>query len=163
MGNMAHLAHKGDHTLETSEEILKEGTHLGPTNTQRYINQAIRLIFSHLPTERKPHHPPREITASHKIAISSQIVIFLPKKARKVQFSQNKEQREMQDIEISEIIQSIPYAFWKSFAYQQINKRKDLKQPRWSILVNDNGVQVHFYYNCSNMTYKPHEARRTLT
>ena len=48
----------------------------------------------------------------------------------------------MNDLELSEIIQSIPHAFWKSFAFQQINKRKDLKQPRWSILVNETGVQV---------------------
>ena len=48
----------------------------------------------------------------------------------------------MNDLELSEIIQSIPHAFWESFAFQQINKRKDLKQPRWSILVNETGVQV---------------------
>lgn len=46
-------------------------------------------------------------------------------------------------VNIPEVIDTIPYSFWKSLAFQQINKRTDLKVPKWSILVNDSGIQVN--------------------
>lgn len=45
-------------------------------------------------------------------------------------------------MDIQEIMDTIPLAFWKSLAFQQIAKREDLELPKWSILVNDTGVQV---------------------
>ena len=46
-------------------------------------------------------------------------------------------------MDIQEIMDTIPLAFWKSLAFQQIAKREDLELPKWSILVNDTGVQVN--------------------
>ena len=41
-------------------------------------------------------------------------------------------------------IKAIPGAFWRSFAFQQICNREDLKEPKWSILCNENGIQVNY-------------------
>ena len=42
-----------------------------------------------------------------------------------------------------QFIASIPEAFWRSFAYQQICDRKnEFKKPKWSILCNDSGIQL---------------------
>lgn len=55
-------------------------------------------------------------------------------------------------MDIQEIMDTIPLAFWKSLAFQQIAKREDLELPKWSILVNDTGVQVSLFWQSSTAT-----------
>ncbi|CAG5097503.1 Oidioi.mRNA.OKI2018_I69.XSR.g15103.t1.cds [Oikopleura dioica] len=52
-------------------------------------------------------------------------------------------------MDIQEIMDTIPLAFWKSLAFQQIAKREDLQLPKWSILVNNTGVQVSLFWQSS--------------